>query len=254
MIFSYLVRFLGVVIITVVIKKSCSLTWRRAFLITLIGLLFSAGMVYCLLSCPLIGKHFEKCWSSKLLTSMIVVVWPIVLGTVLLWKLACHRWLKSFGVTLVVFVIGVIFFVVSMMPELSEGREKARIAACISNLKQVGLALHMYANDNGGVFPESLVDLYPEYIGEFKIFYCPGKYTTGCCDSSYPASLDPQRVSYTYTPGLSQKSDTEKVIVTDNDSSNHNGKVVNILYVDGHVETKLLLPWYRRIFSTIRGK
>lgn len=40
-----------------------------------------------------------------------------------------------------------------LLPVLSKAREKVRQAACMNNLKQVGLALHMYADDYGGYFP-----------------------------------------------------------------------------------------------------
>ncbi|MCX8083244.1 MAG: DUF1559 domain-containing protein [bacterium] len=43
-----------------------------------------------------------------------------------------------------------------LLPALSQARERARAATCISNLKQVGVALEMYANDYSGII--ALVD------------------------------------------------------------------------------------------------
>jgi len=37
-----------------------------------------------------------------------------------------------------------------LLPALSKARERARQALCMSNLKQLGLALFMYAEDNDG--------------------------------------------------------------------------------------------------------
>ena len=35
-----------------------------------------------------------------------------------------------------------------------------------SNLKQIGLALAIYANDYDGLYPQSLDDLYPNYVSD----------------------------------------------------------------------------------------
>ena len=38
-----------------------------------------------------------------------------------------------------------------LLPVLSSARERGHMATCLSNLKQIGVALTMYADDNGGV-------------------------------------------------------------------------------------------------------
>ncbi len=40
-----------------------------------------------------------------------------------------------------------------LLPALARAREKANQAACISNLKQIGIALALYIDDNDGFFP-----------------------------------------------------------------------------------------------------
>ncbi|HUL51348.1 MAG TPA: DUF1559 domain-containing protein [Candidatus Nitrosotalea sp.] len=40
-----------------------------------------------------------------------------------------------------------------LLPALASAREKSRRAACLSNLRQVGIAIHNYAGDNDGKIP-----------------------------------------------------------------------------------------------------
>lgn len=66
------------------------------------------------------------------------------------------RRLTRHGFTLIelLVVVGVIAILISiLMPALSAARAKARSAVCLSNLRQVGLALVAYAEDHNGVVP-----------------------------------------------------------------------------------------------------
>jgi len=53
-------------------------------------------------------------------------------------------------------VIGIIAVLIGiLLPTLNRAREQARSVACLSNLKQLGIAYMMYANDNTGWLPAS---------------------------------------------------------------------------------------------------
>jgi|APSaa5957512622_1039677.scaffolds.fasta_scaffold32409_2 prepilin-type processing-associated H-X9-DG protein/prepilin-type N-terminal cleavage/methylation domain-containing protein len=107
-------------------------------------------------------------------------------------------------------VIAIIAILASMLlPALSKAREKARSISCTSNIKQMNLAFHMYADDNaertaryaGYVAPATVLAssaipnywfqyLYP-YVKSGPVFSCPSYGTariTSGGSTIYPSS------------------------------------------------------------------
>lgn len=78
-------------------------------------------------------------------------------------------------------IIGILAAI--MLPALAAATESARRKACVVNLKQLGLALNMYASENANKYPptddEHLVLmfegslLYPEYVSDAMLLACP---------------------------------------------------------------------------------
>src|SRR3989442_2706910 len=63
-----------------------------------------------------------------------------------------HR--NAFTLIELLVVIAIIAILAAILfPVFAQAREKARQTACLSNCKQIGLALEMYKQDHDGIWP-----------------------------------------------------------------------------------------------------
>ena len=137
---------------------------------------------------------------------------------------------KGFTLIELLVVIAIIAILAAMLlPALSQAREKARAARCTANLKQLALAIHMYAQDNNDYLP--WVHMYSNgggnrywpymldtYVGltssahktHTGVFFCPTNLIVGSIcgcyagDTSYAYFLGPNKLEGGTEPAPSE--------------------------------------------------
>jgi prepilin-type processing-associated H-X9-DG protein/prepilin-type N-terminal cleavage/methylation domain-containing protein len=76
-------------------------------------------------------------------------------------------------------VIGIIALLIAiLLPALGKAREQAKTVQCGNNMRQIGLAMRMYSNDNGGCIPPG------------NDFAAPSEYESGVGGSSFAPHVD----------------------------------------------------------------
>lgn len=101
---------------------------------------------------------------------------------------------------------------------------------CANNLKQIGMAMKMYADEHDETFPGRFAVI-GRYVSEYpRLFICP---TSGNAAGTFE-TVD-EWTDYVYISGLSETNSPSEILMYC-PIENHGGEGGNILFLDGHVE------------------
>jgi prepilin-type processing-associated H-X9-DG protein len=128
-------------------------------------------------------------------------------------------------------VLGIVAVLVA--PELTRLSRGGQRAHCENNLRQIGLACHMYADDYDEKFPPDFKSLVPDYVESPEIFSCPSGPSSWQDFADGTATAESS--SYEYLKGRDPLMPADFVLAYDRNLDHHK-EGFNVLFCDAHVE------------------
>ena len=126
-----------------------------------------------------------------------------------------------------------------LLPSHTFCGESAWRIRCASNLKQIGMALQIYASEHSGQYPASFEELLPTADITTEVFVCPLSTDTRAPTTRETLQVfgEPGHNSYVYAgAGLTSATITPSHVLAYENLSNHGGDGMNVVYGDGSVE------------------
>lgn len=180
----------------------------------------------------------------------------------------CHpnrpRQGRAFTLIELLVVIAIIAVLAGLaLPSLSQAKEKAKATACVSNLRQFGVALQLYTDEHRNrlpwmqdrpVEPTTVTNEYPgpdtvlaTYLGNVRVLRCPSDreeiFEKSGSSYAWNNLLNGQNAEHLRVFGLTL--DPHQIPVAFDKQGFHRARgperSVNYLYADGHLKNLLVL-------------
>lgn len=136
-----------------------------------------------------------------------------------------------------------IFLVLSLLfSSLSGPLDQSPREKCVSNMRQIGQAIAMYANEHGDRFPDDVKTILENEDLTPSVFVCPSSNDQPTppgptTQTTAAALLQPGHLSYIYLgKGLTSQTATADTVLLYEPLTNHSGDGMNVLFGDFHVE------------------
>lgn len=128
-----------------------------------------------------------------------------------------------------------------LLPSLNRARETANRVKCAANMRQIGMGILLYSNENRGKYPPDLATILRTQGITIDVFICPSG-AAAVPPEIMAANADAQGAwvndnsAYVYVgQGLTNAAPADRVVLYEK-SDNHDEDGMNFLYADGHVE------------------
>ena len=174
--------------------------------------------------------------------SFLAGIPAVVLGIIGMKRASADRSTGGQGMALTGLVLGIIgsflgcgfisLMTSILLPSLNRAREQANAVKCAGSMRQIGMALHVYAEKNKGRFPDSVDALVKQGYLKAPVQGCPTHGPAGGGGGGAGQTVTPP--GYVYI-GKGLKDSSEASVVLLYEEPAHNGGM-NVLYSDGQVE------------------
>jgi len=182
-------------------------------------------------------------------TCSVTALIGLILGIVALTKIKKSQGtLGGNGLALAGIIVSAIFllmlpvFAALLLPALAQAKQKAQTFNCLNNIKQLSIAMKMYAADNKDQYPAATnwcVAL-QSYAGSTSAFHCPADVSGSRCSYAFNARLagaedgkaEPNTVMIFEASGGWNLSGGPELLL----AKPRHGRVVVVGFADGHVE------------------
>jgi len=145
-----------------------------------------------------------------------------------------------------------------LLPSLNRAHESANRVKCASNLRQIGQACLLFANENRGRYPADIAEMVRTQDIGAVVFTCPSagddlpaEVRAAPLDAQAKWAMEHGHYVYLGAGKMGNALTPDTVVAYERDE-NHDGDGMNMLFGDGHVEW-VMMPRARQLIEEQQG-